>query len=392
MKKINAIIKQPKYYDKFKCIGGECPASCCVGWDIFWKKDEINKLKECNCSEKLTELINTSFVPSNDIDRYTIALRPNGECPFLTEEKLCLIQKEQGEEYLSEICTVYPRLSNCIYNIATKLCTTSCYAVLDLICHDESSMDIYMREWKGEMLLTNRFKENDIEQHPELLHLNAIFDFLYNIMLDKKHDIETSIILAALAAKKISEFAEDGKADMIPEVIEKLKPQLKDKAQIESINNIKPNYTFSIGVVNDILMKMYGSNVLLPLYTDGIADVDKYKTGMAKFKEFFAENSYAVKNIILNLFMEFFTAYYNKEYTIYDNFLYFVVSAASAKLVAASTGYACRTEKHAQEEFLRSQAVIAHSFVSNRAMIDIITNYLKAQKWHTIGYLASMIK
>ena len=22
------------YYDDFKCIGSECPNSCCIGWDI----------------------------------------------------------------------------------------------------------------------------------------------------------------------------------------------------------------------------------------------------------------------------------------------------------------------------------------------------------------------
>ena len=32
IKKIKA--KSPSYFKDFKCIGGECEDSCCIGWDI----------------------------------------------------------------------------------------------------------------------------------------------------------------------------------------------------------------------------------------------------------------------------------------------------------------------------------------------------------------------
>ena len=33
----------PEYYDEFKCIGGSCEDSCCVGWDIDIDKITFRK-------------------------------------------------------------------------------------------------------------------------------------------------------------------------------------------------------------------------------------------------------------------------------------------------------------------------------------------------------------
>ena len=45
----------PKYYDKFKCIGSECPETCCQGWPITIDKQTFNKyqkLDNCNLKKK----------------------------------------------------------------------------------------------------------------------------------------------------------------------------------------------------------------------------------------------------------------------------------------------------------------------------------------------------
>ena len=28
------IIEYPDYYEKFKCVGGDCKDTCCAGWEI----------------------------------------------------------------------------------------------------------------------------------------------------------------------------------------------------------------------------------------------------------------------------------------------------------------------------------------------------------------------
>ena len=101
---------QPKYFRNFRCVGGNCPESCCDGWGISWRICELNRLKTAECSERLAGLIDTSFELSDDKLYYDIKLGSNGRCPFHNSESgLCDIQKELGEAYLGVVCTQYPR-------------------------------------------------------------------------------------------------------------------------------------------------------------------------------------------------------------------------------------------------------------------------------------------
>ena len=40
------------YYDDFKCIGSECPNSCCVGWEIDLDINTFQKYKQISESLK----------------------------------------------------------------------------------------------------------------------------------------------------------------------------------------------------------------------------------------------------------------------------------------------------------------------------------------------------
>ena len=58
-----AYFRQTRCYNQFTCIGSECTANCCYGWNIAWKKDEVDKIKNApGCSPELKEKIEKSFV------------------------------------------------------------------------------------------------------------------------------------------------------------------------------------------------------------------------------------------------------------------------------------------------------------------------------------------
>ncbi|MGB8454189.1 MAG: hypothetical protein WCD89_17895 [Anaerocolumna sp.] len=52
-------ILKPHYYDEFTCIGGECPDTCCAGWNIEVDKKsaEIYKNVPGEFGDKLRSLI-----------------------------------------------------------------------------------------------------------------------------------------------------------------------------------------------------------------------------------------------------------------------------------------------------------------------------------------------
>ena len=97
---------QPAYVKNFKCDGQRCGAKCCRGWRIDIDAKTFKKYEKIESAEKeLTSHIN--FVEDKKL--YCTNLDANLDCPFLTKENLCIIQKEHGENFLSFVCKTYPR-------------------------------------------------------------------------------------------------------------------------------------------------------------------------------------------------------------------------------------------------------------------------------------------
>ena len=95
-------IRTPDYYDGFECIAGECPATCCAGWEIAIDPKSMKKYQsmEGALGNRMNNSINqksTSFV------------QYDGKCSFLNEDHLCDLYQEAGEAYLCHTCRTYPR-------------------------------------------------------------------------------------------------------------------------------------------------------------------------------------------------------------------------------------------------------------------------------------------
>ena len=134
-------IIKPDYYDEFMCIAGECPFNCCHDWKITVDKDTKKKWHSL--------AINTNNVLEEDSD--SIRLKPNGDCPFLDENRLCLIVKEYGERAISHTCHTFPRESHGFKERIELSLTVGCPVALDLLWSkenfsliEESSCDLGM--------------------------------------------------------------------------------------------------------------------------------------------------------------------------------------------------------------------------------------------------------
>ena len=98
----------PNYYEKFRCIAGECRHSCCIGWDVYI--DEETQEKYRKMGGDMGELVRAHLQEKED--GVCFSMRENGNCPFLNERGLCDIILEKGEDFISEICTEHPRFYN----------------------------------------------------------------------------------------------------------------------------------------------------------------------------------------------------------------------------------------------------------------------------------------
>ncbi len=100
----------PSYYSKFKCLMGDCPHSCCIGWDVEMDSESENTLTSGD--DALSKKLKKAIKKTND--GYEIKTCEDKRCPFLLSDGLCEIMKERGVDSAPEICRRHPRFFTCV--------------------------------------------------------------------------------------------------------------------------------------------------------------------------------------------------------------------------------------------------------------------------------------
>lgn len=97
-------VHELSFYSKFQCAMGSCPNTCCHGWQIVLDHDTVQKYMEKKGRQGLW--LRSSLTSHNGAILFKGSRR---KCPFLSKDLLCKIQLSLGEEYLSDVCRIFPR-------------------------------------------------------------------------------------------------------------------------------------------------------------------------------------------------------------------------------------------------------------------------------------------
>lgn len=411
--------RQPRYFGDFKCIGGTCLNSCCIGWRIDWFKSEIDKITAApECSEELKALVNSSFAQIDNSDKYVVTLGANSRCPFLTEDNFCKIQRELGAEYLSHTCSVYPRHHIIAGEAAYRYCNMSCPEVMNALLNNEKSMDMVNAVIRQEVTIKGAAKDSEeaLAEHPELKYRGELMEFFYEIIADKKHDIETSIILGALAAQSLTKIVAEKNYELIPDAIKQIKSQLHNGAQLRTIENIKPNYYVKLGAAGEILKSMFSLNIMSALTDkEGKPNIDLYTRGEKRLADTFQDRPFYLRNIALNLLLELAMPFKLIGKTIFENYCLFAAAFALFKLNVIATaeltdkaektnsnpnvevvGHKLNirvvvkydTEKYVNKSAAMISRVICHNVDNDKKLLE----ELKNRNFTTPAYLALLVK
>ena len=117
-----SIILQPKYVADFQCAGSKC---CRNLWLIDIDRETYKKYQRIK-NPSMRKKILTSMQPSITRVGFKIKFNENGACPLLCEDNFCYVQKNLGEDALSETCKLYPRRLNKIGNYQFRVLSMTC--------------------------------------------------------------------------------------------------------------------------------------------------------------------------------------------------------------------------------------------------------------------------
>ena len=185
---------KPHFYDKFVCTAGDCPDTCCAGWQIMIDDASLEKYK--NVQGEFGKRLHGSVNWEEEC-----FCQNERRCAFLNDENLCDLYKALGPDALCDTCRLYPRHTEEWKNLGEQLLmffvyTYFCGAVYDDMVCSKMELALFSVRWIQEFLIV-RWLENgkklsmqDVEEISwryarEIEHsddnLNALEDWLFGM-------------------------------------------------------------------------------------------------------------------------------------------------------------------------------------------------------------------
>ena len=169
----------PAYYPLFHCLMNRCRHSCCVGWEIDIDENTYQKYAALDADGADI----CSHIEKGESGAH-IVLSTGLRCPFLTEEGLCRLIINHGEDVLSEICADHPRFRSFFTGITEIGLGMTCEAAAKIILSEKDPFSLVLLSDNGET------EEEPDEYEEEILRLR---DRLFMIAQDRSKPIDVRL-------------------------------------------------------------------------------------------------------------------------------------------------------------------------------------------------------
>ena len=205
------IILQPKYVADFQCDGSKCDAKCCRNlWLIDIDRETYKKYQRIK-NPSMRKKILASMQPSTTRVGFKIKFNEKGVCPLLCEDNFCYVQRNFGEDALSETCKLYPRRLEKIGNYQFRVLSMTCPVAAEQALLSSQGMELQQLScgndsaaWKLAVKSTN---SKDVPDDLAAVHImmgglailqNASYTFeqrlvLLGLFLDRVEDCQQDV-------------------------------------------------------------------------------------------------------------------------------------------------------------------------------------------------------
>ncbi|MDR7000998.1 flagellin lysine-N-methylase [Neobacillus niacini] len=408
-KKRNTLV--PQYMHEFSCIGPACEDSCCVGWRVGIDKSTYKKYKKSNDKELkqlFEENVKRNRLDPSDTRYATLKMDNKNRCSFLSEENLCKIQLNLGENMLSNTCAVYPRRFNRVNGVFEKSLTMSCPEAARLALLNPNGIEFDQIE---ESPNTHGFITYDVDtNNPQLINKPAKYfwelrTFTIQVLQERTYSLDERLILLGLFYQNTEKKVKVGKVDAIPIIISEYRNMIKNGEAKGSLSTIPTQLAIQMKVCKELLdyrveqgisSQRYVRCLLETLqginYTNesNVKEVtDRYKEVYEEYyKPFMADKEYILENYLVNyVFRNLFPL---KQKNLFEDFVMLIVHYSMIKLhLIGMSGYHKGLTTDLIISLIQSfSKVIEHSHIYLKRVFDI----LKENGFTTMAYMAILIK
>lgn len=210
---------RPQYAKAFRCIGSECEDTCCHGFNVKIDKTVYEKYRSTPGFESIVNQL--ALITSNPTDsQYArIQLTSSFDCPFLSSDRLCSIQKECGEEYLSEICASYPRVTRRVDGLIEKALLLSCpeaarlVLLNPLLVASDPSVTGDRSPYYRFLLISDRPAQANGSPHQYLWEIRSLTLLL---LQDRSYPLRQRLLILGMLCKQLNELNAAHQLERVP--------------------------------------------------------------------------------------------------------------------------------------------------------------------------------
>jgi lysine-N-methylase len=208
-------VLDPSYFDAFRCIGSQCEDTCCVGWIVHVDKSTYTRYHNCSDPElgpSLHTLIKIHEKSSSEDDYASIVLN-GAACPFLSDG-LCSIQNRLGEEYLSNMCAIYPRVMNRVDQVLQRSLDLSCPEAARIILLNPAPVEFREEHYRDGSIRSGAYPTLDVSslnKSSEPYNLfRTVRRLVMSILQDRSHPTWKRLLILGCLCEKLGESVEAG--------------------------------------------------------------------------------------------------------------------------------------------------------------------------------------
>lgn len=214
----NKIILYPKYVEDFKCDGTKCNAKCCGHWRIYIDRESYKKYQRIK-NPAMRRKILSALQPCDVTQGFEVTLGKNLLCPLLCADCLCYIQRNLGEEYLSDVCRIYPRMTRHLGELQINLLSMTCPVAAEHALFSPDGMEIVLGENKFEAAAWKiaNINSKKITCSNTMFAANVILGGL-SILQNTAYSREQRLVMLGLFLQKANDLNEN--LDALSELIE----------------------------------------------------------------------------------------------------------------------------------------------------------------------------
>ena len=180
-------------YSEYECIGGECPETCCGGWDIVVDDNSYKKYNILDEPEKSWIL---ERISKHDGYYKMVLEADTGRCRFLDNEGWCLLYRNISPDMLCNTCKFFPRKLHVYYDLYVLTASIACPVVAkNIVNMKEKSQFRYMEDDQKISIINPNW-----ERYNEAINgfVNTV-----DILQDRRLSIGTRLIIALEVASII---------------------------------------------------------------------------------------------------------------------------------------------------------------------------------------------